>query len=145
MSDISIGIIGTGMMGQEHIVNFNLLADVRVTALADTDAAMRDKAAALLSDDSRAPFVTDDFEQLLGDDGPDALVIATPNFHHIDVLALALEAGKPILCEKPLCTNLEDTQKVMQRVSHNGLVFQVGMEYRFKPALHDMIARVHRG
>ena len=52
MSDISIGIIGTGMMGQEHIVNFNLLPDVRVTALADTDAAMRDKAAALLSDDS---------------------------------------------------------------------------------------------
>jgi myo-inositol 2-dehydrogenase/D-chiro-inositol 1-dehydrogenase len=145
MSDISIGIIGTGMMGQEHIANFNLLPDVRVTALADTDATMRDKAAALLSDDRRAPFVTDDFEQLLGDDGPDALVIATPNFHHIDVLALALEAGKPILCEKPLCTNLEDTQKVMQRVSHNGLVFQVGMEYRFKPALHDMIARVHRG
>ena len=41
--------------------------------------------------------------------------------------------------------NLDDTQKVMQRVGHNELLFQVGMEYRFKPALDNMIARVHGG
>lgn len=142
MSDITIGIIGTGMMGQEHIQNFNLLDGAQVTALADTDAAMLAKAAEMADG---APTLTDDFETLLGDDGPDALVIATPNFHHIDVLDSALEAGKPILCEKPLCTNLDDTQKVMQRVGHNGIIFQVGMEYRFKPALDNMIARVHGG
>ena len=43
-----------------------------------------------------------DFERLLGDPNLDAFVITTPNFHHIDVLRSALEAGKPILCEKPL-------------------------------------------
>ena len=142
MSDITIGIIGTGMMGQEHIQNFNLLDGAQVTALADTDAAMLAKAAEMTDG---TPTLTDDFETLLGDNGPDALVIATPNFHHIDVLDSALEAGKPILCEKPLCTNLDDTQKVMQRVGHNGIIFQVGMEYRFKPALDNMIARVHGG
>ncbi|CAI8212542.1 MAG: scyllo-inositol 2-dehydrogenase (NAD(+)) [Alphaproteobacteria bacterium] len=142
MSDITIGIIGTGMMGQEHIQNFNLLDGAQVTALADTDAAMLAKAAEMADG---TPTLTDDFETLLGDDGPDALVIATPNFHHIDVLDSALEAGKPILCEKPLCTNLDDTQKVMQRVGHNGIIFQVGMEYRFKPALDNMISRVHGG
>ena len=142
MSDITIGIIGTGMMGQEHIQNFNLLDGAQVTALADTDATMLAKAAEMTDG---TPTLTDDFETLLGDNGPDALVIATPNFHHIDVLDSALEAGKPILCEKPLCTNLDDTQKVMQRVGHNGIIFQVGMEYRFKPALDNMIARVHGG
>ena len=142
MSDITIGIIGTGMMGQEHIQNFNLLDGAQVTALADTDAAMLTKAAEMTDG---TPIVSDDFETLLGDNGPDALVIATPNFHHIDVLDSALDAGKPILCEKPLCTNLDDTQKVMQRVGHNELLFQVGMEYRFKPALDNMIARVHGG
>ncbi len=142
MSDITIGIIGTGMMGQEHIQNFNLLDGAQVTALADTDAAILAKAAEMTDG---TPTLTDDFETLLGDNGPDALVIATPNFHHIDVLDSALEAGKPILCEKPLCTNLDDTQKVMQRVGHNGIIFQVGMEYRFKPALDNMIARVHSG
>ena len=142
MSDITIGIIGTGMMGQEHIQNFNLLDGAQVTALADTDAAMLAKAAEMTDG---TPTLTEDFETLLGDNGPDALVIATPNFHHIDVLDSALEAGKPILCEKPLCTNLDDTQKVMQRVGHNGIIFQVGMEYRFKPALDNMIARVHGG
>ncbi|MGB1549896.1 MAG: Gfo/Idh/MocA family protein, partial [Parvibaculales bacterium] len=142
MSDITIGIIGTGMMGQEHIQNFNLLDGAQVTALADTDATMLAKAAEMTDG---TPTLTDDFETLLGDNGPDALVIATPNFHHINVLDSALEAGKPILCEKPLCTNLDDTQKVMQRVGHNGIIFQVGMEYRFKPALDNMIARVHGG
>ena len=142
MNDISIGIIGTGMMGQEHIQNFNLLDGAQVTALADSDANMLAKAAEMTDG---TPVTTDDFEQLLGANGPDALVIATPNFHHIDVLQTALEADKPILCEKPLCTTLADTQAVMRRVGHNNLIFQVGMEYRFKPALHEMISRVHRG
>ena len=142
MNDITIGIIGTGMMGQEHIQNFNLLDGAQVTALADTDAAMLTKAAEMTDG---TPIVSDDFETLLSDNGPDALVIATPNFHHINVLDSALDAGKPILCEKPLCTNLDDTQRVMQRVGHNELLFQVGMEYRFKPALDNMIARVHGG
>ncbi len=142
MSDITIGIIGAGMMGQEHIQNFNLLDGARVTALADTDETMLQKAAEMTDG---TPATSDDFENLLGDNGPDALVIATPNFHHIDVLESALDAGKPILCEKPLCTSLEDTQSIMQRVGHKGLTFQVGMEYRFKPALDNMIARVHGG
>lgn len=142
MNEITIGIIGAGMMGQEHIQNFNLLDGARVTALADTDAGMLHKAAEITEG---TPTQSDDFLSLLGDDGPDALVIATPNFHHIDVLQPALEAGKPILCEKPLCTNLQDTQAVMHQVDRKGLIFQVGMEYRFKPALHEMITRVHRG
>ena len=127
MNEISIGIIGAGMMGQEHIQNFNLLEGAQVTALADTDAAMLAKAAEMTNG---TPMQSDDFETLLGDNGPDVLVISTPNFHHIDVLETALEAGKPILCEKPLCTTLEDTQKVMRRVGHLDLIFQVGMEYR---------------
>ena len=47
MSEISIGLIGAGMMGQEHIQNFNLLDGVCVGAIADTHAGMRDKAAAM--------------------------------------------------------------------------------------------------
>ena len=142
MSDIKIGVIGAGMMGQEHIQNFNLLDGAQVTALADTDDGMLGKAAEMCD---ATPTRHADFETLLSDDSLDALVIATPNFHHIDVLHPAIESGKPILCEKPLCTTLQDTAEVMQLVGHKGLTFQVGMEYRFKPALADMIDRVDRG
>ena len=142
MDEVKIGVIGAGMMGQEHIQNFNLLDNATVTALADTDATMLAKSADMCAD---APLCTDNFEDLLHDDGLDALVIATPNFHHIDVLRPALETGKPILCEKPLCTTLDDTREVMQHVGQRDIIFQVGMEYRFKPALADMIARVDRG
>ena len=141
-ADIAIGLIGAGMMGQEHIQNFNLLAGAHVTAIADTDAGMRDKAAAMC-DREVAPI--DDFEQLLADPNLDAFVIATPNFHHIDVLRPALETGKPILCEKPLCTTLADTGEILASVGASNQVFQVGMEYRFKPALAEMIARVDAG
>ena len=142
MDEIKVGVIGAGMMGQEHIQNFNLLDHAVVCALADTDADMLAKSAEMCA---TQPQCTDDFETLLSDDGIDALVIATPNFHHIDVLRPALETGKPILCEKPLCTTLDDTREVMQLVRHRNTIFQVGMEYRFKPALADMIARVDRG
>ena len=142
MDDVKIGLIGTGMMGQEHIQNFNLLDGAQVTALADTDADMLAKSADMCDG---TPRCTDDFDSLLADDGLDALVIATPNFHHIDVLRPALEAGKPILCEKPLCTTLDDTMEVVRQAARRNLTFQVGMEYRFKPALADMIARVDRG
>ncbi|MED5324515.1 MAG: Gfo/Idh/MocA family oxidoreductase, partial [Pseudomonadota bacterium] len=110
MSEISIGLIGAGMMGQEHIQNFNLLDGVCVGANADTHAGMRDKAAAMCPHKVQA---VSDFEKLLGDPSLDALVIATPNFHHIDVLRSALETGKPILCEKPLCTTLDDTREIV--------------------------------
>ncbi len=142
MTDISIGLIGAGMMGQEHIQNFNLLDGVRVGAIADTNGSMRDTAAALCAQ-KITPI--DDFEKLLTDSSLDAFVIATPNFHHIDVLRPALETGKPILCEKPLCTELEDTREILTRLEANKQIFQVGMEYRFKPALADMIARVDAG
>jgi predicted dehydrogenase len=142
MRKINIGVIGTGMMGQEHIQNFNLLDDARVIALADTDDAMLAQALDMCDD---TPSTTPDFAPLLSNPDIDALVIATPNFHHVEVLKHALESGKPILCEKPLCTNLQDTQMVVDTLADRDSVFQVGMEYRFKPALADMIARVDRG
>ena len=142
MSEISIGLIGAGMMGQEHIKNFNLLDGVRVGAIADTHSGMRDKAAAMCL---RKVQTVSDFEKLLGDSSLDAFVIATPNYHHIDVLRSALETSKPILCEKPLCTTLDDTREIISRIAAGKHIFQVGMEYRFKPALADMIASVDAG
>ena len=142
MNEINLGIIGTGLMGFEHIQNFNLLEGARVAALADADATMLAKAEAMSAD---SPRTSDDYETLLSDESLDALVIATPNFHHIEVLRAALSSGKPILCEKPLCTTLADTDAVRQQVTRDNLTFQVGMEYRFKPALAEMITRVERG
>ena len=92
----------------EHIQNFNLLDGARIGAIADTNPAMLAKALELSDTDARTSH---DYETLLSDDSLDALVIATPNFHHIDVLRAALSTGKPILCEKPLCTTLAPARK----------------------------------
>ena len=72
-----------------------------VTAIADTDAGMRETAAALAGPEVRA---FEDPRDLLAADVADALVIATPNHTHVDHLLPALETGLPIMVEKPLCT-----------------------------------------
>ena len=84
MSEISIGLIGAGMMGQEHIQNFNLLDGVCVGAIADTHAGMRDKAAAMCPHKVQTVVIS----KIARRPKPRRFVIATPNFHHIDVLRL---------------------------------------------------------
>ena len=78
MSEISIGLIGAGMMGQEHIQNFNPLDGVRISAIADTHAGMRDKAAAMPAQSQ----AVDDFGKLLGDPDLDALLKHTEFSSH---------------------------------------------------------------
>ena len=137
MSEISVGIIGAGMMGQEHIQNFNLLEGAQVTALADTNAAMLAKAAEMADG---TPSQSDDFETLLGDNGPDVLVIATPNFHHINVLESALEAGKPIFMRKAA---LHDTGRytkshAARRASRTGFSSRHGISLQARPERDDL-------
>ena len=85
-------IIGSGMMGQEHIENINLLPDSSVVALADPDEGMRSQAAGRCGPDVHS-FA--DYKALLGATGIDALVIVTPNYTHRAIFELVPKGGRP--------------------------------------------------
>lgn len=139
---IRYGVIGTGMMGFEHIRNVALLPDARVTAIADPHGPSQElgrKAA------GHELLVFEDYRDLLGCGEVDAVVVSTPNFTHAAVLDDVFETDLHVLVEKPLCTTLEDCRHVETRAaSHAGVVW-VGMEYRYMPPVGAMLEEVRAG
>ncbi|MGB1737323.1 MAG: Gfo/Idh/MocA family protein, partial [Pseudomonadales bacterium] len=97
MTRLRYGLLGAGMMGQEHMRNLRLLEEVELVAFMDTDGAMANRAQLIEPRAERVNHVDDLLAQDL-----DALVVATPNFQHADqLLALAEQPNLAILCEKP--------------------------------------------
>lgn len=142
---IRVGVIGTGMMGYEHINNLKLMPEVEITALADPTDHMLALGKGMLgpAGESVATFKTGD--ELLAAGLVDAVVIASPNFTHHDVLQPVFNSGVHVLCEKPLCTTAEDAARIRDQAAAYKGVFWVGMEYRFMPPATEFVTRVHRG
>ncbi|MEM5492708.1 Gfo/Idh/MocA family oxidoreductase [Hoeflea sp. AS16] len=142
MTDIRYGIIGSGMMGQEHIRTIGLLEGARVTAVCDPDEGMR-SAAAHLAGAECAQFSS--HGALLQSGLCDALVIAAPNHLHYGILMDVLPADLPILVEKPLCTTLADCDDILARAAGRRSQVWVAMEYRYMPPVQRLIDAVHSG
>jgi myo-inositol 2-dehydrogenase / D-chiro-inositol 1-dehydrogenase len=89
--------------------------------------------------------VYDTLEAACSDPAAEGLIIATPNHTHIDVVRAAAATGKHILLEKPMATTLGDAAEIARIAAGYSAVFQVGLQYRFKPiyveAIHEAQVR----
>ncbi|MEM8551019.1 MAG: Gfo/Idh/MocA family oxidoreductase, partial [Pseudomonadota bacterium] len=141
MSVLRYAIAGAGMMGQEHMRNIALLPDAAIHAVYEPDAAMAAKAAEI----APAARMAGSFNDLLGDDKVDCLLIASPNHCHVEQLGAALSAQPqlPILVEKPLYTGAEDVARLTELSASQPRVW-VAMEYRYMPAIAKLIAEAER-
>jgi len=141
--NIRYGVIGTGMMGIEHIGNILAIPGAEVTAVADPHGPSRRAAREALDGQEVAVFRN---HRDLADSGLcDAVVVATPNMTHIDLLRDLLETDLHLLVEKPLCTRVEDCRWVVEVQRDRDAVLWVGMEYRYMPATARLIAEVRKG
>ncbi|KAB7649116.1 gfo/Idh/MocA family oxidoreductase [Polymorphobacter fuscus] len=136
------GIVGTGMMAIEHIANLALTPGTRVTAIADPVTSSLDRAAAAIGHDV-ARFA--DAEALAASGLCDAVVIASPNFTHAQVLPPLMAANLHILCEKPLATTIADARAIADAAKAYGRVFWTAMEYRFMPPMAEYVRQIHDG
>ncbi|WP_426165935.1 Gfo/Idh/MocA family protein [Sandarakinorhabdus sp. DWP1-3-1] len=136
------GIVGSGMMAIEHIANIGLTENAVVTALADPVASSLDRAAAAVGTDV-ARF--GDAAALAASGLCDAVVVASPNFTHVDVLPPLMDAGLHTLCEKPLATTIDDARAVAMAATGYAPVFWTAMEYRFMPPVAEFVRQVHDG
>ncbi|QCB97609.1 Gfo/Idh/MocA family oxidoreductase [Arthrobacter sp. PAMC25564] len=84
-------------------------------------------------------------EQLLDDDSIDVVHICTPNVTHAEFAAAALQAGKHVVCEKPLATSVEDAAAVTALARTLGRTAAVPFVYRFHPMVREARARVRHG
>ena len=139
---VGYGIIGTGLMGLEHIENVAGVQGATVVAISDPDPGSRATAARACPPDV-AVFA--DHRHLLAHDAVDAVVVASPNFTHVDVMADVLASGRHVLVEKPLCTTVSDCQKLMAQADGLPQVIHVGLEYRYMPPVARLIEQVRKG
>ncbi len=142
MRELRFGVVGTGMMGCEHIQNLLALPGATVGAVSDPDAGSRAAAAALVGPDVA---VLEDHRDLLAVGDLDAVIVASPNHTHRAVLDDLWAGGRHLFIEKPLCTTIEDCLEVRRRADdHDGLVW-VGLEYRYMPAVARLLQQVRAG
>jgi predicted dehydrogenase len=143
MSDtIRYGIIGSGMMGLEHMLNIRLIPDAVVTAVADPHPRSQKWGRDTAGPDAR---IYEDYRELLAEAPVDAVVVATPNFTHVKVLADLFESDKHILVEKPLCTTVDDCRRIEKAAERHPGVVWVAMEYRYMPPVARLIEELRGG
>jgi predicted dehydrogenase len=125
-----IGIVGTGGISHAHASGFLALPDrATVTALCDVDEANLNRMAARFPEAKRFS----DWKELLASD-VDAVVICLPHHLHRPCIVDCAEAGKHILCEKPLCTNLDDAEQIRAAL-RGGVKLMCAHNQLFDPAV----------
>lgn len=142
---VRYGLVGTGMMGVEHLNNLSVTPGAVVTALADPVPESLGWARSALGEHAdKAEWFTD--SAALAKSGlVDAVIVASPNHTHRNVLKPLFEAGLPILCEKPIATTLDDARWIVEQAKASRAPFWTAMEYRYMPPAAEFIAEVHSG
>lgn len=139
-------VIGTGMMGQEHIRVTNLEGRATIHGIYDPEPLSVENAKKSHAIGSDAPLeVYTSLEEACEDPAVDGLIICTPNYTHIDVVRVATKTGKHILIEKPVAATIKDAYEIAQLADAQNGIFQVGLQYRYKAiyteAIHEALIR----
>lgn len=135
-------------MGVEHLENIAHLDGAVVTAVSDPVEARRAAGAATVASfGGDAPSLFSDHRELIESGQCDAVVIASPNMTHVDVLGDVLESDLHVLVEKPLCTTVEDCQRVVDaaEAGPGDRVVWMGLEYRYMPPTTALLGELATG
>ncbi|MGH9028313.1 MAG: Gfo/Idh/MocA family protein [Acidimicrobiales bacterium] len=146
-SPLGVGLVGCGMIGQIHADGLSKLAEdgeIVTVGAADPSADARTAAA------RNCPFhyLTGDPFEVIADPAVDAVLIASPTSTHLELVTAVLDAGKPLLCEKPLAPTFGEIEQICRAVEASGLTAQVGFHSRFHPLvnhLHDTVVSAELG
>ncbi|MFM0738806.1 Gfo/Idh/MocA family oxidoreductase [Paraburkholderia xenovorans] len=140
MKKLGVAIIGTGMMGQIHARAARLAgATVRGIAASTPDSAAR--AAEALGAERAFASADDAF----ADPSVDVVHVCTPNATHFQLALDALNAGKHVVCEKPLATSVADASRLASAAASAGKVATVPFVYRYHPMVREAKALIDSG
>jgi predicted dehydrogenase len=143
---LTLGIIGPGGMGSNHLRLLVERSDVRIAWVCDVDRDRLATAAKTVTDKiGHAPQVTGDLRQVLDDRAVDAVFVATPDHWHAPAAILALDAGKHVYVEKPCCHNIREGRLMIDAVRRSGKTLQVGTQSRSTPTVQEAIQRLRDG
>ena len=142
MAKLGIGVLGVGEMGKRHAENLRrLVPEARLVAVADIAGERARQVAAELE----IEYSFASLEDMLASKEIQAVVIATPDKFHAQGIRTAAAAGKDILCEKPLATNLPDAYAALDAAAKAGVHLQIGLMRRYDPAYVAAMKRIEAG
>jgi myo-inositol 2-dehydrogenase / D-chiro-inositol 1-dehydrogenase len=140
---LNVGVIGTGMIGQDHIRRLtHVLSGARVAAITDVDL----DRARTVADDLPGSVVHETGQALIEDPGVDAVVVTSWGPTHEEYVLAGIAAGKQVFCEKPLATTIEACDRIIDaEVAAGRRMVMVGFMRRFDPQYRAMKAVVTGG
>jgi len=134
VSSVSVGVVGLGYWGPNLARNFDRLAETELQWVCDAS----DDALARVSAQFPSTKTTTSLDDLLNDDGLDAIVIATPVPLHADLAVRVLDAGKHCFVEKPLAQSVADAERVVEAAERAGKVLMVGHLLEYHPGVRKL-------
>ncbi len=133
MRRIKAGVIGTGFIGPAHIEALRRLPDVEVAALADVD----QETARAKAESLGVPQAFGDYHALLALPDIEVVHICTPNHLHARMATEALNAGKHVVCEKPLAVSVKEAEALVALAAGKNLVNVVHFNVRYYPLMRQ--------
>jgi predicted dehydrogenase len=139
---VRVGVLGAGAWARHaHLPGYRRDARCEVVAIADPQIDLARDAAREFA----IPTATADARDLFGRDDIDAIDVCTPSATHFELAWGALEAGKHVLCEKPVAYDFRDTLRARDLARSKGLKTKVGLTFRYSPAMRYMRELVAEG
>lgn len=134
MNQVKWGIVGTGTIANKFAQTVNNATGGKLVAVASRTAASASTFAARYG----IAHAFSSYEDLAAFEGVDAVYIALPHTYHSKYSNYFLQAGKHVLCEKPVSVNLKDLQETRSIANKTGLFMMEAMWTRFLPAIHKI-------
>jgi predicted dehydrogenase len=141
MKKIGVGLIGGGFIGKVHAEALRRLGYVEVVAIAEANRKMAEEKAEELS----IPKAYSDYRDILKDKDVDSIHVLTPNVFHYKMSKEGLEAGKHVICEKPLSMNSGESSDLLKTARHSGLVHAICHNMRYYPLVKQAREMVKSG
>ena len=141
MTKVPVGVIGLGFIGPAHVEALRRLPNAEVVAVAGSDeASARAKAEAL-----GVARAYGDYRKLLASEDISVVHVCTPNHLHFEMSKQALNAGKHVVCEKPLAVESREAEELMELAAKKNLVNAVHFNVRYYPLMRQVKLMAEKG
>ncbi len=139
MKTYRAGVIGTGFVGKIHVETLRRLGNVEVVAVADMMNAEES------AKQMNVPDYFSDYKKMIAEMNLDMIHICTPNNTHFEIAMYGLDNGVNVLCEKPMCTTIEEAEILAKKAEETGLVAALNYHNRFYPMNHHLMNVIKDG
>lgn len=142
---IRTGHIGVGSMGTRDLQFVMLRDDLQPIHVCDLAPQLQNRAEGIISQKYPAPLKTSKFEEVIANKDVDAVVIVTPDHWHTIPTLMAIDAGKDVYCEKPLCTTIEEARVLKDKINGSKQVYQSGTMQRSGKYFQEAVQMIKDG